>query len=1120
MPDLEPEIHALMLEAAVFMLDMIKHDGYSIKHQCFIEKYFQGDVKMARIPDTEVQRLKEEISVQRLIEDAGVALKKTGKDFAGRCPLHEDDTASLVVTPAKNLWHCFGCGVGGGPIDWVIKSRGVSFRHAVELLREGLPGVSSLAAGVDGPSTSSGRAVKRSTVRALPPPVAMGADDAALLGQVVDYYHATLKQSPEALAYLESRGITGAAAMQAIDTFKLGYANRTLGLRLPEKTRKAGADIRTRLENLGVYRESGHEHLNGSLVIPLFDAAGNVANLYGRKIRNDLRAGTPAHLYLPGTRRGLFNRAALMPHDMAGTCEELIVCEALIDALTFWCAGYRNVTSAYGIEGVTDELIAAIGSAGIKRVLIAFDRDEAGEHGAAKLAATLMALGVDCYRLQFPKGMDANEYALKVTPAAKSLGLLIRKAEWLGQGKAPQRETVSPEEFKQNVPVAPVERAQAATKTIATEKQSEPSSLAADAAPAAMVATEEAPALSAAVLPSGPATDAPAQVSEREAVLTFGDGKDMRRWRVRGLPKNLAVGVLKVNVMVSNEGGGFHVDTLDLYAARARGAFVQQAASELGIGEGILKTDLGRVLLKLETLQDEAIREALAPKDAPVPAMSEAEQADALALLRSPDLMTRIVADFEACGVVGEATNKLVGYLAAVSRLLERPLAVVIQSSSAAGKSSLMDAVLAFVPQEARTQYSAMTGQSLFYMGQTSLKHRILAIAEEEGASRASYAMKLVQSEGELTIASTGTDAATGNLITQEYRVEGPTMLMMTTTAIDLDEELLNRCLVLTVDEDREQTRRIHTLQREKRTLAGLERKEAKTAILTTHRNAQRLLRPLAVVNPYADQLTFLDDRTRTRRDHEKYLTLIDVIALLHQHQREVKTATVQGSATAGAPRTVEYIEASLADIECANAIAHEVLGRSLDELPPQTRRVLAAVTALVATLMQEQGAQRADVRFTRAQVRAATGASDTRCRMHLDRLAAMEYLLVHRGQRGQSYEYELLIDTSADSAGPHLAGLIDVAALQSVATTASSPTHDPQFAGPTRPQRLPNAGASPASETSANPAPARLAAQSPDNTTQPRTGEASGKVLSYPKAHASSHSSFLAADSGMAVAQ
>jgi DNA primase len=182
-------------------------------------------------------------------------------------------------------------------------------------------------------------------------------------------------------------------------------------------------------------------HLNGSLVVPLFEAAGQVVNLYGRKIRNDLRAGTPAHLYLTGPRRGLFNRAALTPL----ACEELIVCEALIDALTFWCAGMRNVTSAYGIEGVTDELVEAIQAAGIKRVLIAFDRDEAGERGAAKLAERLQGLGIDCLRVVFPKGMDANEYATKVTPAAKSLGLLIRKAEWLGKGQAPRREGVEPE---------------------------------------------------------------------------------------------------------------------------------------------------------------------------------------------------------------------------------------------------------------------------------------------------------------------------------------------------------------------------------------------------------------------------------------------------------------------------------------------------------------------------------------------------------------------------------------------------------------------------------------------------------------------------------------------------
>ncbi len=134
---------------------------------------------MARIPEAEVQRLKEEIAVQRLIEEAGIELKRVGEDLAGRCPFHEDGEPSLKVTPAKNLWHCFGCQCGGGLIDWVMKLKGVSFRHAVELLKD----ESVLVAG----SVSGGELVKRSTVRSLPPPVAPDADERALLVQVVEY---------------------------------------------------------------------------------------------------------------------------------------------------------------------------------------------------------------------------------------------------------------------------------------------------------------------------------------------------------------------------------------------------------------------------------------------------------------------------------------------------------------------------------------------------------------------------------------------------------------------------------------------------------------------------------------------------------------------------------------------------------------------------------------------------------------------------------------------------------------------------------------------------------------------------------------------------------------------
>ncbi len=379
---------------------------------------------MARIPEAEIDRLKREVSVERLVEASGVSLKRMGKDLFGRCPFHADDTASLAVTPAKNLWHCLGaCQAGGDVFAWVMRVKGVSFRHAYELLRAD----PALAA-------PAGSPVKQTTVRTLPAPVALEADDQALLAQVIDYYHETLKASPEALAYLKTRGIDHP---EAVEHFKLGFANRTLGLRLPQKNRKEGDAMRSRLQRLGILRDSGHEHFNGSLVIPVLDAQRQVTEIYGRKITEGLRLGTPKHLYLPreglGIGRGVWNAVAL------ASSKEVIVCEALIDALTFWCAGYRNVTAAYGVEGFTDDHFAAFKRHGTERILIAYDRDDAGEKAAERLASHLMAEGIEAWRIQFPKGMDANAYALKVGPATKSLGVVIRKSVWLGKGAAPAR---------------------------------------------------------------------------------------------------------------------------------------------------------------------------------------------------------------------------------------------------------------------------------------------------------------------------------------------------------------------------------------------------------------------------------------------------------------------------------------------------------------------------------------------------------------------------------------------------------------------------------------------------------------------------------------------------------
>jgi len=969
---------------------------------------------MARFPEAELERLKGEVSVERLVEAAGIELTKNGKDRLGKCPFHEDGEASLVVTPAKNLFHCFGCGTGGGPIDWVMKFQGISFRHAVELLRADLGGSGEVAA-----------PVKASSVRRLPLPVAFDADDQALLNQVAATYHATLQRSPEALAYLEARGLKDP---EAIARFKLGYANRTLGYGLPERQVKAGGEIRDRLARLGVYRESGHEHFTGSLVIPILDETGNVTELYGRKTRDDLRKGTPKHMYLPGPHKGVWNVEALRES------REVILCEALIDALTFWVNGFRNVTAAYGVEGFTKDHLEAFRAFGIQRVLIAYDRDDAGDRAAEKLAGKLLAEGIACARVQFPKGMDANAYALKVQPAAKSLGLVIQSAVPMGTLPEPppgkpgpdgvDRTPEGPGAAKQKT--APESQAEPSARQNPTTPEGVPSLAAAPQAPPPEAVVREKAAHSA-------GDGLPFEVQGKDLFLTLGE----RRYRIRGWDKPLNPETLKVNLMVT-KGERFHVDTLDLYQAKARVAFIKQAGLELSEAEDRLKLDLGKILRQVEAIQAERLAQALAEKD-PRPSLSEAEEAEALGLLKAPDLTGRILRDFEALGVVGEEPNKLTGYLAVVSRLLDRPLALLIQSASAAGKSSLMDAVLDLVPEEDVIRYSAMSGQSLFYMGDRALQHKILAIAEEEGAKQASYALKLLQSEGRVTMASTGKDPATGMLTTHDYTVEGPVMLFLTTTAIDLDEELLNRCLVLTVNESREQTRAIHALQRRRETLEGLLAKSGREELLKLHRNAQRLLRPLAVVNPYADQLSFRDDQTRSRRDHVKYLTLIRSIALLHQFQRDVKT---HGG--------LRYIEVIPSDIALANELAREVFSRTVDELLPQTRKLLTLLQGWVKAECEGQSIVQTDFQFTRRQAREAIGWGDTQMKIHLGRLVEMEFLLAHRGRQGQTFLYELLVREEAGDGGPHL-GLRDEASLRGTGMTATSRGEGPDFAAPGR---------------------------------------------------------------------
>ena len=243
--------------------------------------------------------------------------------------------------------------------------------------------------------------------------------------------------------------------------------------------------------------------------------------------------------------------------------------------------------------------------------------------------------------------------------------------------------------------------------------------------------------------------------------------------------------------------------------------------------------------------------------------------------------------------------------------------------------------------------------------------------------------------------------------------------------------------------------------------------------------------------------MRFPDQATRLRRDHEKYLTLIDVIAFLHQHQRPVRTDVREGV-------TIEYIEVTLDDIAQANAIAHEVLGRSLDELPPQTRALLQAIQGYVVDRCARESIERATLRFSRRELRETIGWGDTQLRLHLERLIELEAVLAHRDGRGGRFVYELVYDGQGADGRPFVPGLIEIEALRggnldaSVITTAKVAGAESKVAGSMRGDCGPDAGGLRRDDSALSPSRDSVSAEFKEETPQTHLMAANGARGSY----------------------
>jgi DNA primase len=508
----------------------------------------------------------------------------------------------------------------------------------------------------------------------------------------------------------------------------------------------------------------------------------------------------------------------------------------------------------------------------------------------------------------------------------------------------------------------------------------------------------------------------------------------MRRYEIRGLERGPRK--LKATVRVEHA-GRLHVDTLDFYSARWRRQLAQDLTRLFDDPAEVIEADMAKLMTLCEASGQTG--SGLNPASPQAEAMTPEHRAEAEAMGRSPDLIQLILDDYERCGLVGERANKLLCYLALTSRKMEKPLAVLILSSSGAGKTILQDTAMAFCPPEDLVKLTSLSGKALFYKEGSSLKNKALALEEGDGVEEAMYALRNLISAGELVTESTIKDPASGRLTTMENRVEGPTAVFLTTTKPDGDPETKSRFFITSVDESREQTQAILVCQRRRQTLAGLAEKMAVEPILRRHRNFQRLLKPLPVVNRYADQLSYADDRLQGRRDQPKYLNLINAVALLRQMQKQTKS-------TPNAPDGAnQYIEVDKEDIRLANELATEILGHSLDEL---SRPATDLLQLLLKMTQQANGKPKGTAKeknadepppsfvrqapgFTRRQIREFTGWSNARVHRYLQELIELEFVLMEHGRNGVLHRYRLAYEGQGQDGRKFLLGLKPVNELR-----------------------------------------------------------------------------------------
>jgi len=464
---------------------------------------------------------------------------------------------------------------------------------------------------------------------------------------------------------------------------------------------------------------------------------------------------------------------------------------------------------------------------------------------------------------------------------------------------------------------------------------------------------------------------------------------------------------LRVSIRAECKGECFY-DNLDLYSSRSRTFYSQNLAALFELEPKRVEKDLLSILEYLEAERDKRLSSA---DFTPVRhELTEEERRLGLQLLQSPDLFDQVVRDMDALGYVGEELNKQLVYIAASSRKLEDPISILILSASAAGKSFLVDTVRKLIPPEDVIAVTSLSDQALNYIPDGQLLHKFLILGEAVHSESIEHQIREMLSGHELSRMVAIKDEKTGKMATHTLTKQVIVSAIMSSTSHDINPENASRCFLVNADESGEQTARIHASQREKYSLSRyFDRLHRVPRIISRHHAAQRLLRSLLIVNPFAEHLDFPRSLIRTRRDHERFVDLIACVCFLRQYQKESKCSRDPKSAS-----EVEYVECDTEDYRIAYGImTGSVMSSTYAEIPRAMAAFYEELRELFRARARETALKPLEVGLAQREIRKGIGwVGGESAKKYLRRLVSLEYLqLSHGGERGMRNSYQLVAD-------------------------------------------------------------------------------------------------------------